>query len=203
MLTEQAFCRKSSINIAINNRYYNRFIHIGRPTFPVNRNGAALCLQSRHLGSRMCVAVLHSRGTSRRICDLSHIIPTWQLNAFIVPSIHYVSNNRIYFLPHLFAGTNSITIDLMTMKDWFVSQHRPLAPPHQQTCHFFLADVIAGDCRMTLKCRVLQKICCMKTALQFISTFGHNITLSLEIFRACTVISIKYQSMGGGADIVT
>ena len=59
MLTERKFCRKSSINIVIDNRYCNRFIHLGRPIFAVNPNGACLCLQSRpHLGSRMRVSAL-------------------------------------------------------------------------------------------------------------------------------------------------
>ena len=57
MLTELTFCRKASINISIDNRYYNWFIHLRRPIFPVKHNVAALCLQSRpHLGSRMRVS---------------------------------------------------------------------------------------------------------------------------------------------------
>ena len=39
MLTEPTFCRNSSINISIDNRYDNRFIHLGRPIFIVNHNG--------------------------------------------------------------------------------------------------------------------------------------------------------------------
>ena len=43
-------------NISINNRYYNRFIQLERPVFPMKHNGTALCLQSRpHLGLRMHV----------------------------------------------------------------------------------------------------------------------------------------------------
>ena len=127
------------------------------------------------------VRVLHSQGTSHPICDLSGITATRQLDAFPVPSTHYVSNNCIYVRSHLFAGTDSIAIDLMTMEEWLFSQHRPPAPCHQQTCHFFiLAVVIAGDCAMTLVFHMLQKICRIKTSLQFIFIFGRNATISLE-----------------------
>ena len=42
MLTEPTFCRNSSINIWIDNRYDNRFIHLGRPIFTVSHNGACV-----------------------------------------------------------------------------------------------------------------------------------------------------------------
>ena len=51
---------------------------------------------------------------------------------------HYVSNNCFYVWSNVFAGTDSIEIDLMTMKDWLFSQHRPPAPRHQQSCHIDL-----------------------------------------------------------------
>ena len=162
MLTELTFCHKSSTRISIDNRYYNRFIQLGRPIFPVKYNGAVLFTQSRpHLGSRMRVS--HSRCTGRPIFDQSRIIATRQLDAFTVPSTHYVSNNCIYVRSHVFTGTDSIVIDLMTMKDWLYSQHRPLAPRHQQSFYFFLlAVVIAGDCPITLAFHMLRIICHIK-----------------------------------------
>ena len=42
MLTEPTFCCNSSINISIDNRCDNRFIHLGRPIFTVNHNGACV-----------------------------------------------------------------------------------------------------------------------------------------------------------------
>ena len=72
-----------------------------------------------------CVRMLQLRGTGCSICDLSRMIATPQLDAFTVPSSHYVSNNLIYVWSHLFAGTDSIAIDLMTMEDWLFSQHMP------------------------------------------------------------------------------
>ena len=69
MLTEPALCGNSSINISIDNRYWNRFIHLEDRYFPWITT-APMCLQSGpHLGSRM--HVLHSRGTGHPICDLS------------------------------------------------------------------------------------------------------------------------------------
>ena len=43
---------------------------------------------------------------------------------FTVPSSHHISNNRLYVQFHLFAGTDSIAIDLRTMEDWLFSLHR-------------------------------------------------------------------------------
>ena len=42
MLTEPTFCRYSSINSSIDNRYDTRFIHLGRPIFTVNHNDAGV-----------------------------------------------------------------------------------------------------------------------------------------------------------------
>ena len=73
------------MNILIDNRYCDRFIHLRRPIFPENHNGTSLCLQSRpHLGSRMRLSVLNSQGFSHPICELSRIITTRQLDALTV-----------------------------------------------------------------------------------------------------------------------
>ena len=125
MLTELTFCRKSSINVLIDNRYYNRFIHLRRQLFPMNHNGAPLCLQFRRFG------VTLSRHRSPNLRPECRIIGTRQLNALSVPSTHYVQNNCIYIQSHLLAGKNSIAIDLMAIKDFFFlffSQHRAPAP---------------------------------------------------------------------------
>ena len=167
MLTEVTFCPKSSTNISIDNWCYNWFIQLEKPIFPVKHHGAALFTIPTIFGiAHTCVRVLHSQGRGRPICDLSRIIDTRQLDAFTVPSTHYVCNNCIYVRSHLFAGTDSIAIDLMTMEDWLFSQHRPPAPRLQQSCHFFLlAVVIAGDCAMTLVFHMLRKICRIKNII--------------------------------------
>ena len=124
------------------------------------------------------VRMLHSQGTGCLICNLCQIIATRQLDAFTVPSSHYVSNNRIYVRSHLFVGTDSIAIDVMTMEDWLFSQHRP-----PTILPFLLVGCCdcrwSGDCAMTLVFHVLRKMS-HKNTLQFISTFGRNGTLSLE-----------------------
>ena len=53
MLTEPTFCRNSSINTSIDNRYDNRFIHLGRPIFTVNHNGACV-YNSDYTWDRAC-----------------------------------------------------------------------------------------------------------------------------------------------------
>ena len=78
--------------------------------------------------------VLHSRGTTHPICELgvgsSLRFATQQLDSLTVPSTPYVFNNCIYFWSHLLAGTNTITIDLITIKDYFFfSASAPNNPP--------------------------------------------------------------------------
>ena len=68
MLTEPTFCRNSSINILIDNRCDNRFIHLGRPIFTVNHNGA--CVYTTDYTWDRDMHVLHSRGTAHPICEL-------------------------------------------------------------------------------------------------------------------------------------
>ena len=93
---------------------------------------------------------------------------------------NYVSNNHIYVRSHLFVGTDSIAIDLMTMEDWLFSQHRPPGSatnnPAISSCWLLWLPVIA----QWLAFHVLRKMSHKKTPLQFISTFGCNGTLSLE-----------------------
>ena len=57
------------------------------------------------------------------------IIATQQLDSLTLPSTPYVFNNCIYFYSHLLAGTNSIAIDIMAMKDYFFSASDPNNPP--------------------------------------------------------------------------
>ena len=87
------------MNMSIDNRYCNRFIHIGRPIFSVNRSSASV-YNPDDIWERAC-AVLHSRGTAHPICDPSRIIATRQLNALTVRWSHNVSNNCIYIHSYL------------------------------------------------------------------------------------------------------
>ena len=83
---------------SIDNRYCNRFFHLGRPIFSVNHNGASLYIYRRDTiwDARMHLSVLHSRSTGHPICNLSQIIATR-----CSYSIHYVSNICIYFQSRL------------------------------------------------------------------------------------------------------
>ena len=158
-LAERKFCRKSSMNMSIDNRYCNRFIYIGRPIFFVNRRGASV-YNPDNICERAC-AVLHSRGTAHPICDPSRIIATRQLNALTVPWSHNVSNNCIYIHSYLLRWYKLNCNRFNHCKrPIFFSQHGPPATIR----HFFL--LWSGDCAMTLASHVLQKICHMKIFIE-------------------------------------
>ena len=167
------FCRKSSINISIDNHNCNRFIHIR----PISQQRLCSVYNPDHIWDRACschlvTLVKHWSPNLRPDC---WIIATWQLHALTIQSTHYVTNNCIYFQSHMLDATNSIAIHLMTMKDWFFSRHRPLAIRH----FFLLAVVISGGCAMTSIPRA-SEICHIEIPSQFIYTFGHSITLPLS-----------------------
>ena len=61
------------------------------------------------------------------------------------------------------------------------------------------SPTFSSDCTITWAFHVLQKICHIKISLQFISTFGRNISLSFGIIKTSRGILIKYQSVGGSA----
>ena len=150
------------MNTSIDNRYCNRFTHIGRPIFSVNRSGASV-YNPDDIWERAC-AVLHSRGTAHPICDPSRITATRQLNALTVPWSHSVSNNCIYIHSYLLRWykLNCNRFNHCERPNFFFSQHRPPARGHQRQSgrHFFL--LWSGDCAMTLAFHVLQKRCRMK-----------------------------------------
>ena len=133
MLTELTSCHKSSTNISIDNRYYNRFIQLGRLIFPLKYNSAALITIPTTFGMAHARVTLARNRSPNLRPESDHRYST--ARCFDCFANHYVSNNCFYVWSHVFAGTDSIAIDLMTMKDWLFSQHRPPAPRHQQSCH--------------------------------------------------------------------
>ena len=163
------------MNMSIYNRYCNRFIHIRRPIFSVNRSSASV-YNPDDIWERAC-AVLHSRGTAHPICDPSQIIATQQLNALTVPWSHNVSNNCIcihsYLLRWYKLNCNRFN---HCERPIFFSQHRPSARSRQSDCYYFL--LWSGDCAMTLAFHVLQNA--WKYWLKFICTFRRNISLPLQ-----------------------
>ena len=94
-----SLCHKSSMNMSIDNRYCNRFIHIGRPIYSVNHSGAFV-YNPDNIWECVC-AVLHSWGCAHPICKPSLIIAARQLDCLTVPWSHNVSNNCIYIHSHL------------------------------------------------------------------------------------------------------
>ena len=172
MLTEPTFCRNSSINISIDNRYTIDLFTSEDRYLPWITTATVFTLPTT-------LGIAHARVTLARrrspyLRTGCRIIATQQLDSLTVPSTPYVFNNCIYFLSYLLAGTNIIAIDLIAMKDFFLS-----IGPQQSAISSRWGAVITGDCAMTLTFHVLQKICNIKISLQFISTFGRDIPLPL------------------------
>ena len=140
------------MNMSIDNRYCNRFIHIGRPIFSVNRSGASVY----NPDDIWECAVLHSWCTAHPICDPSRIIATRVLDALTVPWSHIVCNNCIYIHSHLLRWYKLNCNRFNHCERPIFSQLRPPATIH----HFFL--LWSGYCAMTLSFHVLQKKCCTK-----------------------------------------
>ena len=134
-----------------------------------------------NIRDRAC-AVLHSRWAGHPICDPSRIIATWfsycSINPLRPPNCICLQSDRSFLYKlncNLFNHHARLHISL----------HRPASAIR----HFFWLVVIAGggrqrnqsrDCAMTWAFHVLQNICRIKISWQFISTFGRNMTISLE-----------------------
>ena len=175
------------MNISIDNRYCNRFIHIGRQIFSVNHSGASVYNPDDIL--ERAWAVLHSRDTTHQIFDPSRIIATRQLDALNVPWSHNISNNCIYIYSHLLRWykLNGNRFNHCERPIFFSASATSDNPP------FLLVTLLwSGDCAMTLAFHVLQKICRMKifiTIYFYIWTWYKPI---IAIIKACRDISIKY-----------
>ena len=110
------------MNILIDNRYCNRFIYLGRPIFFVNRSGASV-YNPHDIWKR---AYAYQSGYSRKApltqsatqvrSSLLAISMLWLFREPIMsPIIIFTSS------PTCFAGTNTIAIGLITVKDRFFS----------------------------------------------------------------------------------
>ena len=108
------------MNMSIDNRHCNRFIHIGRPIFSVNRSGASV-YNPEDIWERACVhqdkmcGVTLARHCSFKLGPKSdHRYSTAQCSdCSVKPIIVFTSIHTC------FAGTNSIAINLITVKDRF------------------------------------------------------------------------------------
>ena len=150
LLAECSFFRKSLLNMSIDNRCCNRFIHIRRLIFSVNRRGASV-YNLYDIWECAC-AVLHSRDTAHPICEPSRIIATRQLSALTVPWSHYISNNCIYVQSPLHHWYKLNCRRFNDRERLIFLWHQPPATVR----HFIL--LWSGDCAMTLAFDVLQKI---------------------------------------------
>ena len=105
------------MNMSIDNRYCNRFSHIGRPIFSVNRSGAYVynptIFGNAHVRCYTRNAPLTQSATQVGSLPL-HSSMLWLFHEAITsPIIVFTS------IPAYFAGTNSIAIVLITVKDLF------------------------------------------------------------------------------------
>ena len=159
------------MNISIDNRYCNRFIHLGRPIFSGNRSGASV-YNPDLIWQRACAYRCYTREppviqSATRV--VSSLLDRSMLSLFhepiMSPIIVFTSS------PTCLASKNSIAIDLITIKDRFLQHRRPA------TIWYFFLD--SGDCAMSWAFRVLQKICRIEYSLQFVCPFGNNISLSM------------------------
>ena len=85
------FCRNSSINISIDNRYYNRFIHLGKLIFTVNHNGACV-YNPDHTWDRACVCYTRDAPLTQSVTWVSdHRYSTARFSHYFVSPLHLQS----------------------------------------------------------------------------------------------------------------
>ena len=163
MFTEPTFCRNSSINISIGNRYYNRFINLGRPIFSLNHSGASAATVFT-MSTTFGIAHAPCYTRAERATQSAARVGSSLFDFLTVPSTHYVHKIVFTFSPICRACKNSIAIYLIVMRDliFFSASARTSNPPlsllvgcdsngrqRNQPC----------DCAMTWAFHVHQKIC--------------------------------------------
>ena len=113
------------MNISIDNRYCNRFIHLGRPIFSGNRSGASV-YNPDLIWQRACAYRCYTREppviqSATRV--VSSLLDRSMLSLFhepiMSPIIVFTSS------PICLASKNSIAIDLITIKDRLLQHRRP------------------------------------------------------------------------------
>ena len=125
MFTEPTFCRNSSINISIDNRYYNRFINLRRPIFSLNHSGVSAATVFT-IPTTFGIAHAPCYTRAERATQSAARVGSSLFDFLTVPSTHYVPKIAFTFSPICRACKNSIAIYLMIMGDLiFFSLHRP------------------------------------------------------------------------------
>ena len=115
MFTEPTFCRNSSINISIGNRYYNRFINLGRPIFSLKDSGASAATVFT-IPTTFGIAHAPCYTRAERATQSAARVGSSLFDFLTVPSTHYVHKILFTFSPICRACKNSIAIYLM-MRD--------------------------------------------------------------------------------------
>ena len=130
MFTEPTFCRNSSINISIGNRYYNRFIKLGRPIFSLNHSGASAAMVFT-IPSTFGITHAPCHTRVERATQSAARVGSSLFDLLTVPSTHYVPKIVFTFSSICRAYKNSIAIYLIIMRDlsFFSASARTSNPP--------------------------------------------------------------------------
>ena len=179
------------MNISIDNRYCNRFIHLGRLIFSVNRSGVSVN-NPVDIWERACAyrsgysreAPLTQSATEVRSSLLDSSMLWLFRETIMSPIIIFTSS------PTCFAGTNAIGIGLITVKDRIFSTSATSANPP------FIFLLWSGQClrndQMTLAFHVLQNVC---HVIIFITIYSYSWTWykpMIAIIKSRQAISIRY-----------
>ena len=162
MFTEPTFCCNSSINISIGNRYYNRFINLGRPIFSLNHSGASAATVFT-IPTTFGIAHVPCYTRAERATQSAARVGSSLFDFLTVPSTHYVHKIVFTFSPICRACKNSIAVCLIIMRDLIFLG----IGPHQQLPLSLLVGCDSNgrqgnqpcDCAMTWAFHVTKKIC--------------------------------------------
>ena len=129
MFIEPTFCRNSSISISIGNRYYNRFLNLGRPIFSPNHSGASAATVFT-IPTTFGIAHAPCYTRAERATQSAARVGSSLFGFVTVPSTHYVHKIVFTVSPICRVCKNSIAIYLITMRDliFFLC-----IGPHQQS----------------------------------------------------------------------
>ena len=116
IFTEPTFWRNSSTNISIGNRYYNRFINLGRPIFSLNHSGASAATVFT-IPTTFGIAHAPCYTRAERATQSAARVGSSLFDFLTVPSTHYVHKIVFTFSPTCRACKNSIAIYLIIMRD--------------------------------------------------------------------------------------
>ena len=123
-----SFCRELSRSISIDSRYFNRFINLGRPIFPLNHSGVSAATV---FTIPTTFRITHARcyTSAERATQSATLVGSSLLDSLTVPSTHYVPKIVFTFSPICRACTNSIAIYSITTRDFIFLW----ISPHQQS----------------------------------------------------------------------